>query len=52
MLNESEPGHVFQCFPWGTIDSLKGKGEYEELHVDLKKFYEEMYSADRMYLVI
>ena len=51
-MNESEPGHVFNRFPWGNIASLKGDTDYESLHEDLKKFYEEYYSSDRMYLVI
>ena len=52
LLNESAPGHVFNCFPNGNINSLKGDTDYESLHQDLKKFYEEQYSSDRMYLVI
>lgn len=38
-------------FTWGNIKSLKGH-KPEELLKDLRAFFEEQYSADRMKLVV
>ena len=43
--------HIFNKFCWGNLVSLKGKNE-ETLWDDLKSFYDEHYSADRIHLVI
>ena len=39
------------CFAWGNLKSLKGDNE-ETLWDDLKTFYENQYSADRLKVVI
>ena len=50
--NTFDKNHIFNRFMWGSKKSLKKHGDIDILWDDLKKFFEEQYSADRMKLVI
>ena len=53
LMNEcSSKDHLFNLFCWGNLKSLVGDGDYDKLWDDLKKFYNEQYSADRMRLAV
>ena len=43
--------HVFNKFCWGNLESLKRENE-ETLWDDLKGFYDQHYSAERISLVV
>ena len=43
--------HIFNRFLWGNLVSLRGEDE-ATLWDDLKAFYEEHYSAERVALVV
>jgi len=47
----SNKKHPMNRFTWGNIKSLKME-QPENLLKDLRRFFEENYSADRMKLVI
>ena len=49
--NTSSKNHLLNRFTWGNIKSLKSH-KPEELLKDLRAFFEEQYSADRMKLVV
>ena len=50
-FNTAYEDHIFNRFAWGNLDSLKGENE-ESLWDDLKEFYSNHYSADRIRVVI
>ena len=50
MSETTHKDHVFNRFVWGNKKSLNG--HTEELWTDLKHFFDNQYSADRMKLVI
>ena len=53
LMNEcSSKDHLFRLFAWGNMKSLAGEEDYDKLWDDLKKFYNEQYSSDRMKLVV
>ena len=47
----SDKNHIFNRFAWGNNKSIKGQDE-ETMWNDLRAFYENNYSADRITLVI
>ena len=47
----ADKNHLLNRFTWGNMKSLQG-AKPKELIADVKKFYLEYYSADRMKLVI
>lgn len=49
--NTSNKSHPLNRFTWGNLKSLKGH-KPESLLKDLREFFNEQYSADRMKLVI
>ena len=49
--NTVDAEHNLNCFAWGNLKSLKNDQE-ETLWDDLKKFYDQEYSADRLRVVI
>ena len=49
--NCADKNHIFNRFVWGNKKSLKGKNK-ERLLSDLRSFFDNQYSADRMKLVI
>ena len=51
MNNTFHDDHLFNRFMWGNLQSLKGENP-DTLWDDLKKFYDEHYSADRMKVCI
>ena len=53
LLNEhtADKNHPLNCFAWGNLKSLKGENE-DSLWDDLKNFYNTLYSADRLRVVI
>ena len=46
-----EPGHPAAIFGWGNFQSLTEAGE-DDLCADVKSFFDQHYSPDRMVLVI
>ena len=57
MENTASPDHVFNKMPWGNLKSLyhgdlDSNEDDQALWNDLRKFYDDNYSADRMKLVI
>ena len=47
----SNDNHIFQQFAWGNLKSLHDEDK-KGLWQDLRKFYDDHYSSDRMTLVI
>lgn len=47
----SQKNHIFRQFAWGNLKSLDDPDK-KALRQDLKKFYDEHYSSDRMIIVI
>ena len=44
--------HIFRTFPFGNLKSLNAIGDKDKLCEDMRNFYDNQYSADRMKLVI
>ena len=49
--NTSDKKHIYNRFTWGNIKSLTEKNP-DTLIDDVRKFFNEHYSSDRMKLVI
>ena len=44
--------HIFCTFPFGNKKSLNAIGDNDKLCEDVRNFYDNQYSADRMKLVL
>ena len=49
--NTESPNHLFSTFPWGNLKSLSDEDD-DALWNDVKRFYDDHYSADRIKLVV
>ena len=49
--NTADPNNIFNRFQWGNKHSLRSERE-DDLLTDLRSFFDNQYSADRMKLVI
>ena len=52
MTDTKKKDHIFRTFPFGNKKSLNAIGDNDKLCEDVRNFYDNQYSADRMKLAI